>query len=107
MIQTTHFRWLPSSSAWQEAQAWRARRQALVQDTLDAGDTFNSAFANAATNKISGAAKLAALAAVARIKAATKAQLDKTAAIKIAPVITGTAAITIDPAVPDTVDKTV
>ncbi len=77
MIQTTHFNWLPTRTAWQEAEAWRARRQAMVQETLNAGDTFNALFATAASDQIEGLAKLAAQAAIKRIKAAGKAKIDQ------------------------------
>jgi hypothetical protein len=96
MIQPTHFNWLPTQSSWQESEAWRARRQALVQDTLNAGDTANSIFATAATDQIKGLATLAAQAAVKRIKAATKAKIDQSL-LKLGPA----------PAATPKVDKTV
>jgi DNA-binding phage protein len=78
MMDIKHFYWLPTPSAWQEAEGWRARRQAMVQDTLDTSDAANSIFATAATDKIQGMAKLAAQAAINRIKKAAKAKMDKT-----------------------------
>jgi hypothetical protein len=82
-ITTPRFNWLPTPSAWQEAEMWRARRQALTQQFLDANDTVNASFANAATDQIAGLAKLAANAAVVRIKAAAKAKFDQAAAVKL------------------------
>lgn len=75
-MDVKHFNWLPRRSAWQEAEAWRARRQAMVQETLNAGDAFNTTFATAATDQAAGLARLAAQAAVKRIQAAGKAKLD-------------------------------
>jgi hypothetical protein len=72
-----HFNWLPRPSAWQESESWRARRQAMVQETLDTSDTFTSLFATAASNQIQGSAKLAAQAAIKRIQTSTKAKLDQ------------------------------
>jgi hypothetical protein len=77
-MEIKHFYWLPTPTAWQEAEAWRGRRQALAQETLNAGDAANSIFSTAATDQINGLAKLAAQAAVKRIKMATKTKLDKT-----------------------------
>jgi hypothetical protein len=82
-IETKHFYWLATPSAWQEAEAWRARRQAMARDFLDNSDLVNASFANAATDQIAGLAKLAANAAVVRIKAATKAKLNQAAAVKL------------------------
>ena len=82
-IETKHFYWLPTPTAWQEAEAWRARRQAMAQDFLAASDAVNASFANAATDQIAGMAKLAANAAVGRIKAAAKAKFDQAASVKL------------------------
>jgi hypothetical protein len=82
-IETKHFYWLSTPTAWQQAEAWRARRQAMAQDFMNTSDLINASFANAAGDRIAGSAKLAAQAAVARIKAAAKAKLDQAAAVKI------------------------
>jgi hypothetical protein len=82
-IETKHFYWLPTPTPWQEAERWRLRRQALARDFAASNDLVNASFAQAATDQIEGIAKLAATAAVTRIKAAAKAKFDKAAAIKL------------------------
>ena len=82
-IETKHFYWLPTTTAWQDAEAWRARRAAMTQDFLDNNDLINASFADAATNLGAGIAKLAANAALLRINAAAKAKFDQAAAVKL------------------------
>jgi hypothetical protein len=82
-IETKHFYWLSTPTPWQEAERWRLRRQALAQQFADSSDLVNASFSKAATDQIEGMAKLAANAAVARIKAAAKAKFDQTAAVKL------------------------
>jgi hypothetical protein len=82
-IETKHFYWLSTPTLWQEAERWRLRRQALAQQFTEANDLVNASFANAATDQIAGMAKLAANAAVLRIKAAAKAKFDQAAAVKL------------------------
>lgn len=82
-IETKHFYWLPTSTPWQEAEQWRLRRQALAQQFADSSDLVNASFSKAATDQIDGMAKLAANAAVVRIKAAAKAKFDQAAAVKL------------------------
>jgi hypothetical protein len=78
------FGWLPKPSAWKETQAWRSRRAAFNADSINANDNLNSLFAKANSNKIEGMAKLAAEAAVKRIKLAAKAKFDTIANTKVA-----------------------
>jgi hypothetical protein len=80
MAEIRKFGWLRTPSAWQQAQAWRSRRAALTADSLNAGDTFNALFSKANKDRIEGMAKLAAEAAVKRIKDATKVKVDQTVA---------------------------
>jgi hypothetical protein len=94
-----HFNWLQTPTAWEQSEAWRARRQAMTQDFLDNSDLINSSFADAANNLGAGIAKLAATAALHRINAAAKAKFDQAAAVKldkVAPGTTATAATTVD-----------
>ena len=79
------FNWLPAPTAWQQSEAWRARRQAMTQDFLDNSDVINSSFADAAASFGAGIAKLAATAALNRINAAAKAKFDQAAAVKLDP----------------------
>jgi hypothetical protein len=83
MTAIRKFGWLPAPSAWKQAQAWGARRAALTSDSLNASDTFNALFSKANANKIDGMAKIAAEAAVKRIKLAAKAKFDQIANTKI------------------------
>jgi hypothetical protein len=82
-IETKHFYWLPTPTAWQEAERWRLRRQELAQQFSEANDLVNASFAKAATDQIEGMAKLAANAAVARLKTAAKTKFDQAANVKI------------------------
>ena len=82
-IETKHFNWLPTPTLWQESERWRLRRQALAQQFSEANDLVNTSFASVANERIAGLAKLAANAAVARIKAAAKAKFDQAAAVKL------------------------
>lgn len=94
-----HFNWLQTPTAWEQSEAWRARRQAMTQTFLDNSDAINSSFADAATSFGAGIAKLAATAALNRINAAAKAKFDQAAAVKldtIAPSTTATGTTTVD-----------
>src|SRR4051812_22144450 len=88
-----HFNWLQTPTAWEQSEAWRARRQAMTQDFLNNSDVINSSFADAATSLGAGIAKLAAPAALNRINAAAKAKFDQTAAVKLDTVAPGATAI--------------
>jgi hypothetical protein len=84
MTAIRKFNWLPQPSAWQQAQAWSARRAALTSDALTASDAFNNLFAKANDDKIKGLAQLAGDAALKRIKTAAKAKFDQIANTKVA-----------------------
>ena len=87
-----HFNWLQTPTAWEQSEAWRARRQAMTQDFLNSSDLINSSFADAATSFGAGIAKLAAAAALKRINAAAKAKFDQVAAVKLDTVAPGATA---------------
>jgi hypothetical protein len=90
------FNWLPTRSAWQDAQLWQARRQAMTQDFLDNSDLINASFADAGTTFGAGIAKLAATAALNRINAAAKAKFDQAAAVKLDPSASNTTSDKVD-----------
>jgi hypothetical protein len=82
-IETKHFYWLSTPTRWEEAQRWRLRRQALAEQFKEANDLVTTNFLNAATDQITGMAKLAADAAVRRIKAAATAKIDQAGSVNL------------------------
>lgn len=71
MIQTRQFNWVRKQSAWEQTQAWRARRQQMQADFRLASSAVSAGLAAAWSNQITGTANLAASAALERINAAT------------------------------------
>ena len=80
-IEPKRFNWLPTPSAWEEAQVWRERRRAMADQFESQATTFTSSFVTTLTNQINGYANLAAKAALSRIKAAAKAKGDELTAL--------------------------
>jgi hypothetical protein len=75
-VQSKKFYWIAKRSAWQDAQAWRQKRRAMVEEfQTNATDLANSIGA-AQANQIAGFANNAIQAGVTRIQAAAKAKLN-------------------------------
>jgi hypothetical protein len=75
-IQAKKFNWIRKLSAWEEAQAWRAKRRAMVEDFETNNAMLANAYSTAQANLISGSATLAIEAATARIQATAKAKIN-------------------------------
>jgi hypothetical protein len=75
-IPSKKFNWVRSPSAWQQAQAWREKRRAMVEQFQNNATMLSDGFYTAQQDKIMGTASLAAEAAGARIQAKIKAKLD-------------------------------
>src|SRR5262245_45688486 len=80
MISSSSFNWVQTPSAWQQLQNWHARRQAANEEFLANVSALSDAFSGAITSQSSGAANLAAQAAIDRLNAETKAKQAKAAA---------------------------
>jgi hypothetical protein len=79
VAQVKRFNWVQTASNWETFQGWQDRRKAMRTDFENTNSVALSGFATAWSNQISGSGDLAANAALARITAAAKAKLDKTA----------------------------
>jgi len=75
-IPTKKFNWVRSPSPWQQAQAWREKRRAMVEQFQNNAAILSNGFFTAQQDKIFGSASLAAEAAGNRIQAKIKAKLD-------------------------------
>ncbi|HKA70680.1 MAG TPA: hypothetical protein VKE26_02690 [Xanthobacteraceae bacterium] len=73
-IYAKKFNWLPQPSAWQQSQAWREKRQAMIQDFQSKTDAFASAFGTAMANQIDGQAQLTTQIVMSRLQAQAKAK---------------------------------
>src|SRR5262245_47145751 len=80
-IYARKFNWLPRPSAWQQSQAWREKRQAMIQDFQSKTDAFSSGFGAAMSNQISGQAQLTTQIVMSRLQAQAKAKSDQFAAL--------------------------
>jgi hypothetical protein len=78
-MKIKRFNWTRTPTAWQQLQSWQARRSQMRAEFETKNAAAQSAFTNALSNQISGSASLAGQTAIDRIKAATKAVVDKTA----------------------------
>jgi hypothetical protein len=79
-ISSSRFNWVQTPSAWQQMQNWYAQRKAANQEFLDNMSAVSDAFSGAITTQFSGAANLAAQAAIDRLNAEVKAKQSKAAA---------------------------
>jgi hypothetical protein len=75
-IQSKKFYWLAKRSAWQETQAWRQKRRAMVEEFQTNATALANSLGAAQANQIAGVANNAIQAGVARIQAAAKAKLN-------------------------------
>jgi hypothetical protein len=78
-VQSKKFNWIPKRSAWQESQAWRAKRRAMAEDFQSNTTALANSLGAAQASQIAGFANNAIQAGVARIEAAAKAKLSKLA----------------------------
>ena len=77
LVQTKKFNWLPTPTAWEDAQAWRERRRAMMEQfEVDAVYTATS-LSTTMADQIDGMAEIAARVAVKRVQDAAKAKHDK------------------------------
>ncbi|MFL5071088.1 MAG: hypothetical protein ACJ8D9_16015 [Xanthobacteraceae bacterium] len=79
-VHTKRFNWLPTRSAWKEAQLWRARRAAASQRFQDDAQYIAQGLATAQTNLISGTGTIVIQRAMARIQEAAKAKITSSLA---------------------------
>ena len=63
------------SSAWQQAQAWRQKRRAMVDDFRSNADTLASGLGNAVAAQISGRETLVSQIVMGRLQAEAKAKV--------------------------------
>jgi hypothetical protein len=75
-VQSKKFYWLAKRSAWQEAQAWRQKRRAMVEEFQTNATVLANSLGAAQANQIAGFANNAIQAGVSRIQAAAKAKLN-------------------------------
>jgi hypothetical protein len=75
-IQSKKFNWLVKRSAWQESQAWRAKRRAMAEEFQSNTMALANSLGAAQANQIAGFANNAIQAGVTRIQAAAKAKLN-------------------------------
>jgi hypothetical protein len=75
-VQSKKFNWIVKRSAWQETQAWRQKRRAMVEEFQTNATALANSVGVAQANQIAGFANNAIQACVARIQAAAKAKLD-------------------------------
>jgi hypothetical protein len=75
-IQSKKFNWIARRTAWQESQAWRAKRRAMAEEFQSNTTALASSLGAAQANQIAGFADNAIKAGVARIQAAAKAKLN-------------------------------
>ena len=76
-VYAKKFNWLPQLSAWEQAQAWRARRRAMVDDFRGNADALASGFGGALANQISGQGTIAVQIATSRLQAEAKAKVAR------------------------------
>jgi hypothetical protein len=74
-ISTMSFNWLPLPSAYQQAQNWALRQQALRQQTDDLA-SLSDTLASAATDQIQGMMNITAQTALARTQAAARTKVN-------------------------------
>src|SRR5947208_1397981 len=79
-ISSSRFNWVQTPSAWQQMQNWYAQRKAANQEFLANMSAVSDAFSGATINQSSGAANLAAQAAIDRLNGEAKARQAKAAA---------------------------
>lgn len=77
-FQVKKMNWMRMPSAYEGMQAWRAKRQAAVQEFENLAIATASAFSAVWSNQINGSGELAANAALKRISAEGKAKIDAT-----------------------------
>jgi len=73
-IYPKKFNWLPTPTAFQQAQAWRQKRRAMIDDFQTKTATFADAFSKAMADQTDGSAKLVVQTATDRLNAAAKAK---------------------------------
>jgi hypothetical protein len=79
-IQTMHFGWVRTPSAYESITSWREKHAAARQDFEDTMSAVTSTFGDALANQVSQAGTIAAQRALTRIQAETKAKADAQAA---------------------------
>ena len=75
-VQSKKFYWIPKRSAWQEAQVWRQKRRAMVEEFGSNATALASSLGAAQASQIAGFANLAVQTATTRVQAAAKAKLN-------------------------------
>jgi hypothetical protein len=76
-IESKKFNWLQTPTVWEEAQVWRERRRAMIDQFQGDADLVVSSFSNAFSNQITESSKIATQVAIKRLQAATKAKQAK------------------------------
>ena len=74
-VQSKKFGWFRKVSAWEQSQAWRQKRRAMVEEFQSNATNLANSLGAAQANQIAGKANLAVQVATTRIEAATKAKL--------------------------------
>ena len=80
-IFTRRFNWLPQASAWQQAQAWRAKRRAMADDFQSSVNALASGLGNAIAAQIDGQGTLIAKVVTTRLQAEINAKVTKATAL--------------------------
>ena len=75
-IQIKKMNWVKPRSAYESMQAWKAKRQAAIDEFQNLSNATANAFGTAWANQINGQGSLAADAALKRISAEGKAKID-------------------------------
>jgi hypothetical protein len=75
-IQLKRFNWLRNQSVWEQNQAWREKRRAMMDDFRAINTIAVNTFATANINLTDGLAQLAGEAAATRVQRAIGAKLD-------------------------------
>jgi hypothetical protein len=79
-VQWRKLNWVSTQSAWKEAQAWRAKRQAQLEFFESQSAEALNGIATAQTNEIAGAVTITMQIAVDRVQ--TQAQAKVNALVK-------------------------
>jgi hypothetical protein len=76
-IEPKKFYWLPTPSAWDDAQSWRDRRRAMVDQFQSDSTNALASISSTMSGQIDGSAQIAAKVALKRVQDAAKAKHAK------------------------------
>jgi hypothetical protein len=79
-IYAKKFNWLPTPTAFQQAQAWRQKRRAMMNDFQTKMSAFTETYSKAIADQIDGSAELVVKTAIDRLNTAAKAKKTKSIA---------------------------